>query len=117
MKVQELLEDQQQRIDFNSYDEFVQWFESQDAMHVADMEGTDGNAYDVLIVQEQSHVQQPDQGADNPDDFHGYADVEWEMIAHGASDENGENWFAVQGEIELTDQSNARIEELLLDPN
>ena len=56
MKVQEILENQEQRISFNSSDEYIQWFESQEAMHVSALEGRDGVEYDVLIVPGQSHV-------------------------------------------------------------
>lgn len=123
MKLQELLEDEQQVSHFNNYDEYVKFLESKandsDTFHFEQIAASNENEYDI-IAQVHDFVSTPGgrepARAETPEEVHGSTEIEWSVIFFGSGDFDNDTKFWVQrGELPLSQKAYQWVEGSLIE--
>ena len=109
MKVQELLEMDNNEIHFNSYEEYKNFFttKAQDdsIYHFEEISGTDGDEYDILVK-----VYSFD------DHGEGRVSVDWQIIGYGTGDyDTDTNFWVKEGRPNIDPKYDKYIEDKLIE--
>lgn len=121
MKIQELFEDEQQTRQFRTYDEYVQFLESNandtDTFHFEQMTAADGNQYDILakVFDFTSTPGGSDpQRAETPEEVYGSTEIDWSVVAYGTGDyDTDTNFWVKQGDLDLDKRTHEWVEDQL----
>ena len=123
MKVQELLEMDDNSIRFDTIDEYYTFIDSktrdQDMYHFEEVPGTDGNTYD-LIVKVFSFTSTAGSGnmasAETPEDLYGDTEIDWNIVAYGSGNFDTDTDFWIkEGRIEISPEYKKHIEDKLIE--
>lgn len=109
MKVQELMEYDNNEIHFNSYEEYKNFFETKsrdDSMyHFEDISAVDGNEYDILVK-----VYSYD------DHGEGRVSVDWQIVGHGSGNYDSDTDFWVkEGRPDIDPKYDSYIESQIIE--
>lgn len=126
MKVQELLENEERVMRFNTIEEYQQFIDDtasdSDKYHFEEIEadGGQGELYDIIVeVGSFQHTpgrtNDPHQ-AETPEDLTGDTEVEWNVMGYGSGnfDEDKDFWFK-WGQFPLSQQTEEMMDDRIVD--
>ena len=123
MKLQELIEGNDNTIHFDTIDEYQRFLEQkgadQNMYHFEDVPGTDGNEYDVLVrVFDFNQTQGSGNmaSAETPEDLYGSQEVDWNIVAYGTGDyDTDTNFWIKEGRLDISPEYQTYIENKLIE--
>ena len=122
MKIQELLEAQQQTRQFNNYDEYVKFMESNandsTAFYFEQIPAEDGEEYEIVAEVHSFHSTPGGRSpayAETPDEVTGDTEIDWTVQMYGTGDYNTDtNFWVKMGEVALTQKAEEWVEDQLV---
>ena len=123
MKLQELFENQEQVVRFDTIDEYHNFIDMQsrddNRYHFEEVPAPDGEIYDVIVeVTDFRHTPGSGNmyGSETPEDFYGDTELDWRMVLFGTGnfDTDRDFWFK-RGEFPLNKKYEDMIENHILE--